>query len=643
MQDQDHPIPNPPAAPAATGAETRPDLSSSAVGYVVGEVRTDAFTFVTNVDLAPPRLEYIVLRGVLERAGEVERRVDVLAQVTDLSVNHRLLGPSMNFNEVEAILRRLGASPPVVIGQATVLGYRDGKAIRVPRGAALPGAVVEHAPDDFLHAFFNREMAEGLRIGSLINRPRVEVALNPDGLNRHLAVIAQTGAGKSYAVGVILEQLLELGGTVIVFDPNSDYVLMRSDEARRPTPFAERVEIYRVPSDQESRITDAEIGGARKFTLQFSKLEADEICDMANIAENFANIRAGVRTALGALGGDYTAADLLAELQRLEDMGGFDGGAGGAGGGGPVGAPGSGLVGLPDFDAVDGDEAPLPDSDRAEDWFGDEAERARRRAEAERARDTAERAAAGRGGGAGRRPPSPDAIAGAAKARKYIEYLVSLPVWSHSEVEVDDLLPPMTLSTIDLAGADRKVADLVVTKVIKDIWQKATRHGLPRPVFLVLEEAHNLVPAGRDDGKAAYWIKRIAAEGRKFGVFLVLVTQRPNRIHQDTLSQCGSQIVMRLTNPEDQSAVRRASESVSESLLADLPGLNIGEAVVLGPLVRVPVMVKIGRRRSAEGGSDIDISERLAAARSEAVTHRYAAEDAARRAARGRSEWREEI
>ena len=624
--------------------DSTPQTNPAAVGYVVGEVRTDQFTFVTNVTLAPPRLEYIVLRGVVERAGEEERRVDVLAQVTSLSVNHRLLGPSMNYNEVEAILRRLGSSPPVVVGKATVLGYRDGKSIRVPRGAASPGAVVEHAPDDFLSAFFNRDMAEGLKIGALINRPNVAVSLNPDGLNRHLAVIAQTGAGKSYTVGVILEQLLQLGGTVVVFDPNSDYVLMRSDEQRKPTKFAEHVDIYRVPSDQQSRISEEEIGGTRPFTLQFSKLEVDEVCDMAGIAETYTNIRTGVRAALNNLAGDYTANHLLDELERIADLGGgWD-----AGGGPDTGM--SDFAGLPGFgqDGGAGDlgapstDEPTPNTDDPQAWFGDDAERARRRAEAE-----AEQAAAAPAGGprlnAGGKPPSQDAISGAAKARKYIEYLAALPIWDFSEVDVDDLLRPMSLSTIDLAGADRKVADLVVTKVVKDIWQKATRHGLPRPVFLVLEEAHNLVPSGKDEGSAAYWIKRIAAEGRKFGVFIVLVTQRPYRIHQDTLSQCGSQIVMRLTNPEDQNAVRRASESVSESLLADLPGLNIGEAVILGPLVRVPVLVKVGRRQSAEGGSDINISESLASARSEAVTGRYVAEHDARREARGRSEWREEI
>ena len=68
---------------------------------------------------------------------------------------------------------------------------------------------------------------------------------------------------------------------------------------------------------------------------------------------------------------------------------------------------------------------------------------------------------------------------------------------------------------------------------------------------------------------------------------------------------------MQLTNPEDQRAVRMAAEAISEELLRDLPALNKGEAVVLGQLTRVPVMIKVGQRLSAEGGSDIDLIEAL--------------------------------
>jgi DNA helicase HerA-like ATPase len=613
-----------------------------AVGYVVGEVQTDAFTFVTNPDIAPPRLEYVVVSGVRERVGDEVRTVDVLAQVVKLSVNSRLLSTGMNFNEVEAILRRLGASPPVVVGQAKVLGYLDGRQVRIPRGAAMPGAAVTRAPDDLLRSFFSHNVTSGINIGALINRPAVEVMLDPNGLRRHLAVIAQTVAGKSNTVGGVLEKLLQLGGTVVVFDPNSDYVLLRRTPNHGWTSFAERVQVYRLPSEQQSRISDEEIGETRRMTIQFSRLELEEICELAGIPETFANIRKALKTAfdnLSASGRDYTPDHLVDELERIASLGGFNADAGGGSGGGSSGGWNgreADAFGLPALDVGDAPE-PAADSLDADDWFGTPEDRARRAVEEQ---STAPKATPKRAGGG---MPSQDAINGAGRAVKYIEFLAAQKIWGFQDVPLDDLLRPMMLSTVDLAGTDRKIADFVVTKLVREIWNKATRDGLTRPVFLVLEEAHNFVPSGAETGHAAKWIKRIASEGRKFGIFLVLITQRPYRVHQDTLSQCGSQIIMRLTNPEDQNAVRRASESISEDLLSDLPGLNVGEAVVLGPLTRVPVMVRVGQRESQEGGSDIDVVERLEAARAEAVTDGYVAAHKAEKTARGRSPWREEF
>lgn len=616
--------------------EARPG-PEAAVGYVVGEVRTDAFAFVTTPDMAPPRLEYVCLRGVQEAGAEgAPRAIDILAQVSSLSVNSRLLSPSMSFAEVEAILRRLGASPPVVLGEAKVLGYLDPetRSVRLPRGAAMPGAVVERAPDAMLRAFFGKGVGSGLHIGSLINRPGVEVLMDPNGLRRHMAVIAQTGAGKSYTVGVLLEQLLQLGGTVLVFDPNSDYVLMGRTPEKQPTPFAERVQVYRVPNEQKNRIADAEIGRVEHLSVRFSGLDVDELCDLAGITEKATNIRYAVRTAVERLAGsDYSPEDLRAELEQIAGLSGLP----------PEGRAEAGfdverfLGGEAELDR----EAELPESDDPDDWFGDPAERARQRADA---RQQARQAGAGANGGRrAARPPGDDAIAGAAKAIKYIDFLSALGIWGFEDVPLAALLRPMRLSAVDLSGVDRKIADFLVTKIVSEVWKTATRDGLARPVFLVLEEAHNFVPAGKDEGRAGWWLKRVASEGRKFGIFLVLVTQRPYRVHQDTLSQCGSQIIMRLTNPEDQNAVRRASESISESLLADLPGLNVGEAVVLGPTVRVPVMVRVRRRESDEGGSDIDLVEALTQARAELGVERFAGRAEAERAARGRQPWREEI
>lgn len=634
----------------------------NAVGYVVGEVRTDSFTFVTNAHIAPPRWEYVVVRNVQERIDEAVHQVDVLAQVSSLQVSSRLLDTSMGYGEVEAILRRLETLPPVVVGQAKVLGYLDGKTVRLPRGAAMPGAEVYRAPDDLLRQFFSGDVTSGIALGTLINRPKVDVKLNPNGLRRHLAVIAQTGAGKSYTVGVVLEQLLELGGTVIVFDPNSDYVLMRRDERHQPTPFADRVQVYRLPTEQRGRISDEAIGGAQRFTVQFSRLDADEICNLTGISEGATNIRQAVRTAVDNLDGtDFTPRVLLQELQRLANGGQIPAG-------GDFTAPAHPSIGdagrfsqyLREETARKAGTSTLrqaqdsarlstdlgsdgPDDLNDEEWFDSPA-----KAEEAPPEEPAPAPAPLPSAAAPLRRDqdtliTPDVISGAGRALKYVERLARIDIWGFEDVPMDRLLRPMSLSVIDLAGIDQWIADFIVDKVLRETWGRATTEGLARPVFVVLEEAHNFVAGGRDQGRASIIIKRIASEGRKFGIFLVLITQRPYRIHQDTLSQCNSQIIMRLTNPEDQNAVRRASESISESLLADLPGLNVGEAVVLGPLVRVPVMVRVGRRASQEGGSDIDVVQALENARSEVVTEQMKAEAEEERASRPRTEWREEV
>ena len=553
------------------------------LGYVVGEVQTDRFVFVTDTEKAPPRLEYVVVRGVLEPSAEPGHEVEVLAQVTRLAIFSRLLDSSLNFDEVEVIRRRANVSPPVVLGETTVLGYLDADGqVRFPRGVVMPGGEVHRAPDELLQTFFSTREHEGLFVGTLINRPSVRVALDPNGLRRHLAVIAQTGAGKSYTVGVILEQLLQRGGTIIVLDPNSDYVLMRRGQGGSATTFADRVTAYRLPTGQRRRISDTAIGGVRPFTVRFSVLDADEICDIAGIPERASNIRYAVRSAIQSLEGqDFTPTDLLDRLQWVSKGG------------------------VPDAlrgETLGGDLKPSPGADIL----------------------------------------SSDEIRGAQKALKYIERIAHERIWGFDDLPLTELLRPMSLSVIDLAGTDFWMMDFVVEKVLREIWMQALTHGLPYPVFVVLEEAHNFVP---DIGghRAANIIRHIASEGRKFGVFLTLVTQRPHRIHQDTLSQCNSQIIMRLTNPEDQKAVRRASESMSERLLADLPGLNIGEAVVVGPLVRAPVMVRVSGRTSQEGGNDLDVADALRRARSEVVTEQMKAEAQAEKEAHGRSEWEEEV
>ena len=134
---------------------------------------------------------------------------------------------------------------------------------------------------------------------------------------------------------------------------------------------------------------------------------------------------------------------------------------------------------------------------------------------------------------------------------------------------------------------------------------------LDHPVFFIIEEAHILAPNKRDS-QSKYWIQRVAREGRKFGLGLCLVSQSPKTVDHDALSQMNNMIILRLVEPEDQRHVQSASESLSKDLINQLPSLNVGEAIVLGLMSKVPTLVKIDEFMGRRTGGDLDIVGDLA-------------------------------
>jgi DNA helicase HerA-like ATPase len=139
-----------------------------------------------------------------------------------------------------------------------------------------------------------------------------------------------------------------------------------------------------------------------------------------------------------------------------------------------------------------------------------------------------------------------------------------------------------------------------------------TKIRFTTPIICAIEEAHAFIPADQHSD-TAYIASKVAREGRKFGMSLIVVSQRPRRVSQDVLSQMGSFAIMKLTNPEDQAHVIEASEAISEDLLQNLPSLNTGEAVLLGEWVNIPAVVKLDHVIEKKSGSDISATALWAA------------------------------
>ena len=167
-------------------------------------------------------------------------------------------------------------------------------------------------------------------------------------------------------------------------------------------------------------------------------------------------------------------------------------------------------------------------------------------------------------------------------------------------------------NVLDLSQVDESVASVLVSHILRNALQRskdAASKGenlIENSVFFILEEAHILAPKKREtDSKK--WIQRVAREGRKFGLGLCLVSQSPKTVDHDALSQMNNMIILRLVEPEDQRHVQSASESLSKDLVDQLPSLNVGEAIVLGLMSKVPTLVKIDKFKGRRHGDDMDI------------------------------------
>jgi len=183
-------------------------------------------------------------------------------------------------------------------------------------------------------------------------------------------------------------------------------------------------------------------------------------------------------------------------------------------------------------------------------------------------------------------------------------------------INVGDILgqiKPGKANVLDLGQVDENTAEVLVAHILrkslrsrKDFVKNGNENALSYPVFFVVEEAHILAPQNRNvDSK--YWITRVAREGRKFGLGLCLVSQSPKSVDSETLSQANNMIILRLVEPKDQRHVQSASESLSEDLVNQLPSLNIGEALVLGLMTKIPTLVKIDEFKGRQHGGDLDI------------------------------------
>ncbi|NPA96225.1 MAG: ATP-binding protein [Crenarchaeota archaeon] len=462
------------------------------------------------------------------------------------------LATSGLYAEFENELAQYGAS----LVRAVADVGSDG-AVSVPRTPPPPNAPVYLAPSPVLSKLFSRGGEDCVRIGHLVGRDDVEVRVSVDALAKHLFITGTTGSGKSNTVAILIDRIASIGGMVIVYDVHGEYSSLSPES---PSVRVETIDLYVNPLVVAPKMLSKMIVPEASATVQRRLVERglreaqklfSEIIDKHGITpravEEARSRLASIRARQSSLASDASE-DIGENLDAMEAL------------------------------AELFREAVISSIRRI-------CGRGQSKAFSERSCEAA-----------------------VAKVEEFFEY-TPISFRRGSPVE---LLAPRTIVVLNASSLDDEQRDYMLKLVADELLWFGRRNalmGTPKPVVLVIEEAHLFLSSNRESASRRS-IERLAREGRKFGVCLFIVSQRPRNIDSNTVSQVQNFVFMKLVQEADQRAVMNASDMLTEDLASSLSTMDTGEALLVGEWIgRFPAFVKIDRHGGKRAGATPRISE----------------------------------
>jgi uncharacterized protein len=179
---------------------------------------------------------------------------------------------------------------------------------------------------------------------------------------------------------------------------------------------------------------------------------------------------------------------------------------------------------------------------------------------------------------------------------------MSKGVFDRYGTDINGLVESGQVTIIDASMAGEGIRRSVISYLSKELLQgrinkvnELDGKVLEYPLLFVVEEAHNYAGSSLTHSCKSQ-LQRIASEGRKFGIGLVVISQKPSKIDEEILSQCNSGIYMHITNPKDKEHIRKSFECISEEIVGGLDSLDVGECIIAGALLDIPfLMCKVDR------------------------------------------------
>jgi DNA helicase HerA-like ATPase len=483
------------------------------IGYIYGDVGSTEFKFAVNGQ-SLRKFDYIFAP---------HKEGSMLAQVLDIRQHSDL-----RFEDATTLMVREEA--PIIKASlsafADVIGYRDKKGLlQSPRSPFSAGTAIMKANEDLIRHVLglNASKENGAYMG-LLKGHNLRVFLNVDALvQKHISILAKTGGGKSYACGVLIEELLKQKIPMVIIDTHGEYhSLTQPNKSRKDQKNMERFGIKKRGYD--SQINEYSPMGSRgnikHITLNGVNLEAREIIDLLS-----------ARLSGPQIGVLYQAVKEIKEYKKLWTLRDI-------------------------IDAVNRSKSNAR-------W---------------------------------------NVIAS-------LESLDSIGVFSEDGTSTSELVTKGKCSTINMKGVPPDVQDVVVARLTKELFDDRKAGKIP-PFLLVVEEAHNYCPErGFGNAVSSNILRTVASEGRKFGMGICIVSQRPAKVDKNIISQCNTNVILKVTNPNDLKAIIQSVEGLTSQTCDEIQRLPIGVALISGAGLQMPVMAEIRTRETNHGGKSVGISK----------------------------------
>ncbi len=484
---------------------------NDSIGVIYGNVGSTEFNFIVdgyNIRkfdyVAAPHKEGYVLAQVMD----IKRYSDFKFQeATMLQSNDEL--PYIKSN---------------VSAYADVIGYRDKRGLlQTPRTPFETGSRIIPASEDLIRHVIGlySEKQNGAYLG-LLKGLNLPVFLNIDSLvQKHICILAKTGGGKSYACGVLVEELLKKSVPMVIIDTHGEYISL-SKPNKDKKEQKNMVKFGVKPGQYSSQLIGysplGSRGNIKHLTLNGTNLEAREIIDLLHAKLSGPQI--------GVLYQSIKEMKEYKEIYTIRDI----------------------------IEAVNRSKSNAR-------W---------------------------------------NVIAS-------LESLDSIGVFSENGTSATDLVRKGKCSVINMKGVPPDIQDVVVARLTKELFDDRKAGKIP-PFLLIVEEAHNYCPErGFGTSVSSNMLRTVASEGRKFGMGLCVVSQRPAKVDKNIISQCNTNIILKVTNPNDLKAIIQSVEGLTNQTYNEIQRLPIGIALISGASIQIPIMVEIRTRETSHGGKSVTI------------------------------------